>query len=71
MPHPGLEPGPSDPESSALTTGPLTPTFSYIFKEPLSEGLNVFKIKITTTLLWFKEEKKSSNFVLETLTQRV
>ena len=25
MPHPGLEPGPSDPESSALTTGPLTP----------------------------------------------
>ena len=22
MPHPGLEPGPSDPESSALTTGP-------------------------------------------------
>ena len=23
--HPGLEPGPSNPESSALTTGPLTP----------------------------------------------
>ena len=27
MPHPGLEPGPSDPESSALTTGPLTPHY--------------------------------------------
>ena len=44
---------------------------TYIFKEPLSKGLNVFKIKITTTLLWFKEEKKSLNFVLETLTQHV
>ena len=29
MPHPGLEPGPSDPESSALTTGPLTPQLWY------------------------------------------
>ena len=35
---------------------------TYIFKEPLSEGLNVFKIKITTTLLWFKEEKKEFEF---------
>ena len=26
MPLVGLEPGPFDPESSALTTGPLTPT---------------------------------------------
>ena len=25
MPQPGLEPGPSDPESSTLTTGLLTP----------------------------------------------
>ena len=25
MPQPGLEPGPSDPESSTLTTGQLTP----------------------------------------------
>ena len=27
MPLVGLEPGPFDPESSALTTGPLTPLY--------------------------------------------
>ena len=34
MPQPGLEPGPSDPESSTLTTGLLTPhMYSCICRE--------------------------------------
>ena len=37
MPHPGLEPGPSDPESSALTTGPLTPHLKTDRAKVLSE----------------------------------
>ena len=32
------------------------------FQSALSEGLNVFKMKITTTLLWLKEEKKEFEF---------
>ena len=30
MPQPGLEPGPSDPESSTLTTGLLTPLLNFL-----------------------------------------
>lgn len=32
------------------------------FQSALSEGLNVFKMKITTTLPWLKEEKKEFKF---------
>ena len=42
MPQPGLEPGPSDPESSTLTTGLLTPhTFSNMVGYPLSDYANM------------------------------
>ena len=42
-----------------------------ILKLPISEGLNVFKIKITTTLLWLKEEKERSHFVLKEKLEQV
>ena len=42
-----------------------------ILELPISEGLNVFKIKITTTLLWLKKEKERSNFVLQEKLEQV
>ena len=68
MPQPGLEPGPSDPESSTLTTGLLTP--SYKKRREFYKGRFYLKETNITEIIGIAQGYANGRiFVNENLTQ--